>query len=146
MIIFVKEDIPSKLLTKHDLSSDVEGLFDELNFRKSKWFLFDTYHSPAQNDQYFVNCINKALDTYSNYDVLLAEDFNAEDDEPCLSSFLYEHDLYNPVKVGTCFKDSSKPTSIDLFVTTKNTHFQKTVAVCSGLSGFHKLVVTVLKT
>ena len=107
-MIFVKEDIPRKLLTKYNFPSDVEGLFVELNFRKSKWLLFGTYHPPAQNDQYFFNCIDKALDTYSNYDVLLTGDFNAEDDEPCLSNFLYQHDLYNLVKVGTCFKTSSK--------------------------------------
>ena len=66
--------------------------------------------------------IYKALDTYSNYDnVLLAGDFNA------VSIFLYQYDLYNLVKVGTSFKNSSKPTSIDLFLTTKNTHFQNTV-------------------
>ena len=34
VVIFVKEDIPSKLLTKHNFPSDVEGLFVELNFRK----------------------------------------------------------------------------------------------------------------
>ena len=90
VMIFVKEDIPSKLLTNHNFPSDVEGLFVELNFRKSKWLLLGTYHPRAQNDQYFFNCIDKALDTYSNYDnVLLAGDFNAEDDEPCLSNFLY---------------------------------------------------------
>ena len=104
-------------------------------------------HPPAKNDQYFFNCIDKALDTYSNYDnVLLTGDFNAEDDESCLSNFLYHHDLYNLVKVDTCFKNSSKPTSIDIFLTIKNTHFQNTVAVCSGPSDFHKLVLTVLKT
>ena len=92
--IFVKEDIPSKLLTKHNFPMDVEGLFVELNFRKSKWLLFGTYHPPAQNDQYFFNCIDKALDTYSNYEyVLLARDFNAKDDKPCLSNFLHQHDL-----------------------------------------------------
>ena len=122
-------------------------MFVELNFRKSKWLLFGTYHPPAQNDQYFFNCIDKALDTYNNYDnVLLAGDFNAEDDEPCLSNFLYQHDLYNLAKVGTCFKNSSKPPFIDLFLTTENTHFQNTVAVYCGLSDFHKLVLTVLKT
>ena len=90
VMIFVKEDIPSKLLTKHDFPNDIEGLFAELNFRKSKWLLCGTYHPPAQNDQYFLNCIDKALDTYSNYDnVLLIGDFNAKDDEPCLSNFLY---------------------------------------------------------
>ena len=46
--------------------------------------------------------------------------------------------------MGACFENPSKPTSIDLFVTTKNAHFQKTVAVCSGLSNFHKLVLMVL--
>ena len=103
VMIFVKEDIPSKHLTNG---------------------FSVTYHPSAQNDQYFFNCIDKALDTYSNYDnVLLAEDFNVEDDEPCLSNFLYQHDLYNLAKVGACF-NSSKPTSTDLFLTTKNRHFQ----------------------
>ena len=36
VMIFVKEDIPSKLLTKHNFRCDFEGLFVELNFRKSK--------------------------------------------------------------------------------------------------------------
>ena len=82
----------------------------------SLWLLFGTYHPPEENDQYFINCIDKALDTYSNNDnVLLAGVFNAENDEPCLSNFLYQHDLYNLVKVSTCFKNSSKPTSIISF-------------------------------
>ena len=94
-----------------------------------------------------MTCIDTALDTYSNYDnVLLARECIAEKGEPCLSNFLNQHDLYNLVKVGTCFKNSSKPTSIDLSLTTKNTQFQNTVAVCSGLSDFHKLVLRVLKT
>ena len=104
-MIFVKEDMLSKLLTKHNLPSDVEGLFVELNSK-----IFGTYHPPAQNDQYFFNFIDKTLDTYSNYDnVLLAAEFNAEDDEHYLSNFLYQYDLYNFVKVD------SKSTSIDLF-------------------------------
>ena len=53
VIIFVKEDIPSKFLTKHNFSSDVEGLFVELNFRKSKYFLCRTNRPPAQNDHFF---------------------------------------------------------------------------------------------
>ena len=61
-------------------------------------------------------------------------------------NFLYQHDLYNLVKVGICFKNSSKRTSIDFFLTTKNTCFQNTVAVCNCLSVFHKLVLTILKT
>ena len=84
VMIFVKEDILSKHLIKHNFPRNVEGFFVEFDFRKSKWLLFATYHSPAQNDQYFFNCTDKAFDTYSNYDIVfLAGDFNAEDYEPC---------------------------------------------------------------
>ena len=38
-MIYVREDIPSKLLIKHVLPSDIECIFLELNFRKCKWFL-----------------------------------------------------------------------------------------------------------
>ena len=61
VMIFVREDIPSKLLTKHNFPSDVEGLFVELNFRKSKWLLCGTYNPPAKNDQYFLIVLIKLL-------------------------------------------------------------------------------------
>ena len=44
VIIYVREDIPSKILEKHKLPQDVEGMFVELNFRKIKWLLFGTHH------------------------------------------------------------------------------------------------------
>ena len=58
---FVKENIPSKLLTKHNFPSDVQGLFIELNFTKSKWLLFGTNHPHAENDQYYFNALLKLL-------------------------------------------------------------------------------------
>ena len=36
---YVREDIPSKLLSKHSFKEDIEGLIVEINFRKSKWLL-----------------------------------------------------------------------------------------------------------
>ena len=36
VMIFVKEDVPSKLLTKVNFQSDAKGLLVELNFRKLK--------------------------------------------------------------------------------------------------------------
>ena len=45
-MIYVRGDIPSKLLIKHLFPSDTEGLFVELNFRKRKWdMLLGTYGS-----------------------------------------------------------------------------------------------------
>ena len=36
VIVYVREDISSKLLSKHFFKDDIEGLLSEINFRKSK--------------------------------------------------------------------------------------------------------------
>ena len=51
VMMYVRNDIPSKLLTKHFFPNDIKGLFVELNFRKSEWLLLGTYHPPSQSDQ-----------------------------------------------------------------------------------------------
>ena len=48
VIIYIREDTPSKIFEKHKLPQDVEGMFVELNFRKIKWLLFGTYHPPLK--------------------------------------------------------------------------------------------------
>ena len=127
-MIFVKKDILSKLLRKHIFASDFEGLFVKIKYRKTKLKKNKLITLLQKNVQHFIICINTTLGICSHYDnFLLAEDFNAEKGYPCLSTFLYQHYLYNLFKAGTCFKHSSKPTSIDLFLTTENIHFQITV-------------------
>ena len=44
-MIYVKDDIPSKTLIKHNLPEDTEIAFIELNFWKCKWLLHIA-HSP----------------------------------------------------------------------------------------------------
>ena len=62
-----------------------------------------------------------------------------------METFLYQHNLKNFVKQSTCFKNSSKPSTIDLFLTNNSSYFQNTKAFFTGLSDFHKLVTTILK-
>ena len=50
----------------------------------------------------------------------------------------------NLVKEPTCFK-SGNPRCIDLILTNSGRNFQHTTAIETGLSDFHKMVVTVLK-
>ena len=53
------------------------------NFRKSKWLLIGTYHPSRQKGDFYFDSIGCALDAYSLYDkVLIAGDFNDEEDEP----------------------------------------------------------------
>ena len=121
-------------------------MFVELNFRKIKWLLFGTYHPPSQNDQYYFEALDKALDCYSSYDrIVLIGDFNSEDHKTCMETFLYQHNLTNIAKEGTCLKNSSKPSNIDLFLTSNSSYFQNTKTFFMGLSDFHKLVTTTLK-
>ena len=96
----------------------------------------------------FFENLDKAIDVYSHYEnVLLAGDLNAEILEFCLNSFLYQHELRNLVKEKTCFKNVSNPSCIDLSSFTNNVlSFQHMETVSTGLSDFHKSVLTVLKT
>ena len=75
IMIFVRKDKSSKLLQKHVHSVGIEGLFNELNFRKCKWLLFGTYHPPSQEDQYYYNIWIRHLIHICQYDnVLLSGD------------------------------------------------------------------------
>lgn len=45
VMIYIHENIPSKLLTKHVLPSDIKQILLELNFQKCKWLLVGKYHT-----------------------------------------------------------------------------------------------------
>ena len=141
-------DIPSRQLDKHEFSDGIEGIFLEINLRHSKWLLFGTYHPPSQNDAFYFNNIARSLDTYTTtyHKIILAGDFNAEEGERELDDFMDTYGLKSLVKEKTCFKSLTNPTSIDLFLTNCNRSFQHTHAVSTGVSDFHKMIVTVLKT
>ena len=62
------------------------------------------------------------------------------------AAFFYQHDLTNLVKEGTFYKNPRNPSCIDLYLTNSPLSFQNTLSVFTGLSDFHKLVLTVLKT
>ena len=110
--------------------------------------LLGSYHPPTQPDQYYFDCVGRALDIYAeNYDnFLLSGDFNAEESEPILSSFIFEYNAYCLVKEKTCFKNPNNPSCIDLFITNNKHSFKNTTTVCTGASDVHKMVLTILKT
>ena len=71
--------------------------FDELNFRESD--------SASPAEIYYFGNLEKAFGTYSSYKKrLLIGNFNTDTTEPCISCFVYEHELHNPVNQKTCFK------------------------------------------
>lgn len=128
ILIYVREDITSKMLTKHTFPDDIEGIFVELNFKNIKWLLFGTYHPPSQSDKYYFDKLTNALDLYLNiYDkFVLTGDFNAQVTEVEIDTFLEQYDAKNLVKEPTCFKSVDNPSCIDLFLTNSPLSFQHT--------------------
>ena len=61
-------------------------------------------------------------------------------------NFLDERNAKNLVKEKTCFKSMTNPICIDLLITDSPNSFQHTTTIPIGLSDFHKMAVTVLKT
>ena len=94
ILIYVREDIPSKPFKEHKIPHDIEGIFFQLNLRKNKWLLFGSYHPPSQSDEYFFNHVQNGLDIYSKfYDkYVLIGDFNADEPEQRLSLFLFKNE------------------------------------------------------
>ena len=147
VIIYVRKDIPSKILRKHFFPNDIEGIFVELNFRKSKWLLCGTYHPPSQSDQYYFDNIDKALDVYCQYEkIMLVGDFNAQIGEKCFDDFLFQHELRSVNDRPTCYKNPDKPSCIDFILTNSPLSFHKSNCLFTGLSDCHKLVLPVFKT
>ena len=62
-----------------------------------------------------------------------------------IRTFMDSYDLNNLVKEPTCFR-AENPHCIDLILTNRYRSFQHTTTFETGLSDFHKMIVTVLKT
>ena len=110
-MIFIREDIPSKLMSNHTFPNDIESLLIEINLKKSTFRLLGGYRPPRQSDTYFFEALNRGLDMYRDTfeKLLLTGDFNTNVTEPCLGEFLDANGLKNIVKHNTCFKNPLNP-------------------------------------
>ena len=138
VIIYIREDIPSKILREHLFPNDIERIFVEINFRKSKWLLCGTYFPPSQSDQYYFDNIDKALDVYCQYEqIMLIGDFNAQIGEKCFEDFLFQHELRSVNDKLTSYKNPYKPSCINFILTNSPLSFHKSDCLFTGLSDCH---------
>ena len=72
--------------------------------------------------------------------------FNFERTEEVMEEFCSLYSLKTLIKTPTCFKSITNPSCIDLILTNRANSFQNSSSVETGLSDFHHLVLTVLKT
>ena len=148
IMVFIRDDIPSREVPQIQGFSDLEGIFVEINLRKSKWLLFATYKPPSFSKNNYFSLVNKALDAYGSKfeNIILMGDLNTTNDDENLVEFLEDRELSNLVHFPTCFMSETNPSTIDLIITNKPKSFQNTIGVSTGISDFHKMVLTSMKT
>ena len=148
ILLYVRDEIPSRLLTDYKIKDNLELFFVEVNIRKKKWLLSCSYNPHKSNISNHLHHLNKGLDVYlKSYDnILIIGDFNSEFSENCLNGFCNVNSLKTLNRGPTCFKNPSNPSCIDLFLTNRQQGFQQTHTIETGIFNLHKMVVTVMKT
>ena len=141
LLLYIREDIPSKILT-YSSNCDIK-----INLRKRKWFLNDSYNPKKSEISHRLECWNNFLDEhckeYESY--IFIGDFNVNTSDTSMKEFYSLNRLKNLINEPTCHKNSEKPTCIDLILTNQPALFQHGTVLETGLSDFHLLTITVFK-
>ena len=148
IILYVREDIPSKLINSSCIDHDKENLLVELNLRKQKWLIICNYNSHKTMIKGYLEYISKEIDSNSSkYDnFLLLSDFNCESSEEATKSFCQIYNFKKLLDKPTCYKNPQNPSCVDLIKTNKSRSFQNSSTFETGVSGFHKMTLTVLES
>jgi len=147
LLVYIKDNIPSKLLNDITIPIGLQIIPFEINLRKSKWLIISIYRPPSTNVEFFIDNLNRIVDFYSsNYDnVLILGDFNMDTSNKLLIPFLESQQLYSLNKNPTCFK-SVNGNCIDLLLTNKNRSFKHTNVFETGMSDHHLMIYTMFRT
>ena len=107
ILLYVRDDIPSRLLTDYKIKDNLELFFVEVNIRKKKWLLGCSYNPHKNNISNHLHHLNKGLDVYlKSYDnILIMGDLNSEVSENCLNGFCNVISLKTHNRGPTCYKN-----------------------------------------
>ena len=75
ILLYVRDDIPSRLLTDYKIKDNRELFFVEVNIGKKKWLLGCSYNPHKNNMSNHLHHLNKGLDVYFNKYALLKRVF-----------------------------------------------------------------------
>ena len=122
ILLFAREDIPSKLLTE---DASLETFFIDINFRKREWLLCCSYNPNRNNSEMQLNCLSKALtpnsSEYEKFITLRYFDVDTDNNhmQVICNTFNFESLIAGP----TCFKKFEKPSCIRLILTNRHRSF-----------------------
>ena len=148
ILIYIRNDIPSKLLKNHNIDDKIEGMFVKLNFGNGKWLLFRGYNPHKELSSQFLRALGESLVFYLPHyeNTLILGDFNVEEDEGEMSEFCENYNFTNLVNEPTCFKNMNNPSCNDLIIRNRKRYFQHTKVIETGISYHHKMTITMFKS
>ena len=133
-------------LTTLPSSSNLEGIFLEINLRKIKWLVFGGYNNNKVNIDNFLGNLRPNLDhfvpKFDNF--LLLGDFYSETYKLSMKEFCNLYNLHNLITNPTCFKNALNPSLIYLILTNKTRSFQNS-QVIETRPDCHKMMITVFR-
>ena len=148
LFVYVRDDIPCKVLKNQKLPGNVEAIFIELKLKNRKWLLMGGYNPHKDSISYFLSHISKEIDAKMNNheNLILIGDFNAVNSDLGLTEFCEMYKLKNLITDPTCYKSQTNPSLIDVILTNRKRRFQYSQTIETGLSDHHKMIITVLKS
>ena len=148
LLLYVRNNINALFLNDYVFPDNIEDFFIEILLKSCKQLICYSYNPNRINVATHLGQIGKQLDTYGRkYEKkLLIGGFNVEPNEANMKAFCYQYNVKYLNKEHTCFKNFNKASSIDLFLTNNSKCFEVCLTLETGLSDFHKLIVTKMKT
>ena len=148
LLLYVRNNINAVLLKSSVFPDNIEAFFTEILLKSCKWLMCYSYNPNRINVATHLGETGKALDTYSKKyeNTLLISDFNVEQNEANMKVFWNQYKLKSLNKDPTCFKNVNKLSCIDLLLTNNSKCFENCLTLETGLSDFHKLIATIMKT
>ena len=153
LIEFVRKGFITKRLIDYEIQI-CETICSDFTISKKKWICFSVYRPPSYNNliiffEELTKSVCKAVNTYDN--IIVMDDFNIDINKDNaighdkLHVFCDTLKLTNLVKSETCYTNNHKST-IDLFLTNKPCSSQFTSVTEAGLSDYHRLITTFMKS
>ena len=104
LLLLLNIDIPSKYLQSFHLPGDIRAIPFEINLKQRKLSAVSMYGHPYQKLDYILSSITGLLDHYlkSYKDFVIMGDFNANENNPAMETFLSQRKCKSIIKSKTC--------------------------------------------
>ena len=115
IMLFVREDIPSKLLSVEN--SPTEAFFIEIDLRKKKWLFSCSYNPNRENIENHLETLSKNLALYSSSyeNLIIIGEFNVSVEEINMLGFCDVFGLKSLIKDVTCYKTQKTQAALTSF-------------------------------